>query len=161
MRVFHSTAFNVECDVQGGFVTPTSAKGSLYIYIQFFLHIPLDLYRSLAFSWKIWSYCPGGLWFWSLDLIFIYNGRKSRNTSSPCLPIKRWESFTSPQVNITCSKLNVPLLTQVLSINYNTILALETFHMYSADFSRQRNYKTASRKEVNMMETGRENKKFS
>lgn len=37
-----------------------------------------------------------------------------------------------------CSKLDVSLLTEVVSINYNTILALEIFHMFNAGFSRQK-----------------------
>lgn len=109
--------------------------------LNFFIHIPLDLYKSVLRL----------ILLLRRSLIFIYNRRRSRKTSSPYLSIKTWKNSTSPQVKIMWFKLDVPLLAQVLSINYNKKLVLETFHMYSACFSRQRNYKTDSRKEVNVM----------
>lgn len=71
-------------------------------------------------------------WIWYLYTM----GEKVETHPAPSLPVKRWKNSTSSQGKIMGSKLDVLLLTQIPSTNYNTFFALETFHMYSTGFSR-------------------------
>lgn len=121
----------------------------------FFHYIQVDLIRSLAHSGGTWSWCPGGLWFWPLDLVFVYSQRKGRNTYTSLLDHKM-DGRTHRVPRAREWAINQMFLSDPNSFHklLYSLCSGDISHVQHRFLKAKKN-KPASRKAVNVMEIGR------